>query len=140
MLKYIVVLSLILYVVTCNISQANACFINALFSYHVHVINNLPPNTDPLIVHCASKDNDMGNHTVTTNQEFHFHFCKRPVVTLFFCHLWWGGYKDIAFEAFNAKWDNSICTDRKCYWSARDDGIYFSGDPPTNYVKAYDWE
>ncbi|KAL7148267.1 hypothetical protein ABFS83_06G166500 [Erythranthe nasuta] len=136
MIKYI----LLCFIISINSFQAYACFWGKKVSYTVHVANNLPPNTDRLVVHCASKDDELGYHNLTTKQDFHFHFCKKPKATLFFCHLWWGN-KNKAFDVFNARWDPDICVDHTCYWEAQGDGIYFSGTwPPGELGKAYNWE
>ncbi|KAK6137915.1 hypothetical protein DH2020_028341 [Rehmannia glutinosa] len=120
--------------------QASACFLPRL-KYYVYVINNLPPNsTEPLKLHCASKDNDLGYHTLTLNQNFNFNFCDNPFATVFFCHLWWGN-KNKAFDAYSARWNRNPCIEHHCYWATKSDGIYFSDAyPPDNLVKGYDWE
>ncbi|KAL7109377.1 hypothetical protein ACP275_06G171600 [Erythranthe tilingii] len=136
MIKYI----LLCFIISINSFQAYACFWGKKVSYTVHVVNNLPPNTDQLVVHCASKNDELGYYNLTTKHDFHFHFCKKPKATLFFCHLWWGN-KNKAFEVFNARWDPDICVDHTCYWEAQGDGIYFSGTwPPGDLAKAYNWE
>ncbi|XP_012833005.1 PREDICTED: uncharacterized protein LOC105953870 [Erythranthe guttata] len=108
--------------------------------FEVYVASNLPYEAQPLTMHCASKDDDLGHHTLTTNQEFHFHFCLRPFATLFFCHLWWEN-KDSAFEVYNGNWRHDICfRNHTCYWVAKSDGIYFSPFyPPQELVKKYSW-
>ncbi|KAL8051746.1 hypothetical protein ABFX02_06G168100 [Erythranthe guttata] len=126
-------------ILSINSFQSSACLFKR-FSYTVHVVNNLPQNTDPLVVHCASRDNDLGYHNLTTKQDFHFHFCIMIKSTLFFCHLWWGN-KTKAFDVYNARWTPDKCVDHSCYWEARSDGIYFSGTwPPEPLAKVYDWE
>ncbi|KZV38375.1 hypothetical protein F511_19896 [Dorcoceras hygrometricum] len=79
-----------------------------------------------MVVHCASKNNDFGNHTLTTDQEFEFSFCLEIFSTLFFCHIWWQN-KDSAFDAYNAKWLDNPCIGPNCTYEARPDGIYLSG-------------
>ncbi|GFP82863.1 hypothetical protein PHJA_000429400, partial [Phtheirospermum japonicum] len=108
---------------------------------HIYVINNLPPNTAPLDIHCASKDDDLGNHTLTLNQYFNFQFCDNPFATMFFCHLWWGN-KDKAFEVINAELRKRLKTgNRQLAWIAKGDGIYVSNSfPPADPLeKMYDW-
>ncbi|KAL0340728.1 UNVERIFIED_CONTAM: hypothetical protein Sradi_4589600 [Sesamum radiatum] len=113
------------------------CFLSRKFE--VHIVSNLPPQPGPLVAHCASKDDDLGNHTLTTDQDFDFNFCVVPFTTLFFCHLWWGN-KDISFDVFNTKTIMQQCTDRQCYWAAKSDGIYFAGSyPPEGLHKVYSW-
>ncbi|KAL7148156.1 hypothetical protein ABFS83_06G159200 [Erythranthe nasuta] len=106
----------------------------------VRVSNFLPPNSAPLVLHCASGDNDLGNHTLSVNQNFEWSFCTNFIWTgsLFFCHLWWGP-KNVAFESFNQE-DYVRCTVNVFWWSAKSDGIYFTCDgSPLNSTKKYDW-
>lgn len=110
--------------------EGKSCFF--LNRFDVHIRSNLPSNSEPLLVHCESKDDDLGNHTLTTDQEFHFHFCERPFTTLFHCHLQWGK-KGNSFEAYNAKWHGNPCHGSDCVWVAKTDGIYLGID------KRYDW-
>ncbi|KAK6144762.1 hypothetical protein DH2020_021582 [Rehmannia glutinosa] len=117
--------------------QVLACFLPRS-NFSIYVINNLPPNTEPLRLHCASKDNDLGIQTLRINQEFEFEFCLVPFITLFFCRFQWG-LLDKGFDVFDAK--HIPCTHHKCYWSARTDGIYFLQDNnPNNFVKKIDWD
>ncbi|KAL7109689.1 hypothetical protein ACP275_06G190500 [Erythranthe tilingii] len=131
---------LVFFIIELNILQnfAGGCFLAP--KLEVYIIHYLPPNSEPLKLHCASKDNDLGNHTMyDANQEFHWRFCENIIPnTLFFCHLWWGS-KDIAFDAFRSKLiEDDIDT---YYWIAMSDGIYFSYDDkfPNYLMKKYDW-
>ncbi|GFP82866.1 hypothetical protein PHJA_000429700 [Phtheirospermum japonicum] len=123
-------------------SRASACIIPP-YKFEVCVMNKLPPNTEPLLYHCASKDDDLGYRTLTTNKEFRFGFCLKPWRTLFFCRFNWG-QKTKAFDVFNAKWVPKIpCKTHTCYWIAKSDGIYFTGTYPFEGVpitKKFDWE
>ncbi|EYU37414.1 hypothetical protein MIMGU_mgv1a020317mg, partial [Erythranthe guttata] len=66
---------------------------------YVSVYNNLPENTPPMLLHCQSKNDRLGYHTLAKGENFDFDFC--PVWrTLFFCHVWWNG-KDIAFDVYS---------------------------------------
>ncbi|KAK4430996.1 hypothetical protein Salat_0861600 [Sesamum alatum] len=44
--------------------------------YEVHIINSLPQNFAPLVVHCTSGDDDLGSHTLTSNQVFQWSYCE----------------------------------------------------------------
>ncbi|KAL8038043.1 hypothetical protein ABFX02_11G077900 [Erythranthe guttata] len=117
------------------VQTMSVCFWGA--HVKVKVVDNLPPNSPQLFMHCASADDDLGNHTLTNGQDFHFKFCFNGR-TLFFCHLWWNG-KQRAFDVYNSR----TCQDNKgiCYWEARSDGIYHSEDnPPNDAYKVYDWQ
>lgn len=114
----------------------NGCFLTKKHS--VYVVNNLPPNSAPLKIHCASKNDDIGNHVLYANQDFYWDFCENFFPgTLFFCHFWWGS-KEKAFEAYNQGKYGS--TAHQYWWIAKSDGIYFSNQtqlPSLN--KIYDW-
>lgn len=105
-----------------------SCFF--VTKYTVFVVNNLPPNSPPLVLHCASKDDDLGYHTVTTNRQFRFSFCDKPLSTLFFCRFRWNG-KDKAFQVFNSSWYQNRCNKNDvCYYAVKSDGFYFSNVYP----------
>ncbi|CAA0825322.1 Plant self-incompatibility protein S1 family [Striga hermonthica] len=133
-LNYVLLLSLLLHA---NYLQAHSCFLPTL-RYHVYVYNNLSPSKEQLRVHCASQDDDLGYHNLTSNQNFHFTFCDNRFTTLFFCHLWWGK-KNKSFEVFNTLWKKPP-THHSAY-VAKNDGIYLSYNvPPQKLEKKFDWE
>lgn len=142
-MSYIIIKYLVLaLVLLANLFQVFAlekrkCFI--LYKAEVHIINNLPSNSTPLVVHCASKNDDLGRHILTINQEFHFDFCVNPFATLFFCHLWWGNHNK-AFDAFDVTWKSNPCLDASCYWTTKNDGIHLSGFSPLREVGKINWE
>lgn len=108
--------------------------------YEVHIVNYLPPGSKPLLLHCASGDDDLGNHALSAlNQEFYWSFCESLFHrTLFFCHLRWGS-KHIAFDVYRSVWRDR-CSSRVCTWAAMTDGIYFSGDNPIQTMEqVYSW-
>ncbi|KAI3469944.1 hypothetical protein Pfo_026607 [Paulownia fortunei] len=119
-------------------TMARICFLTP--KYIVHVVNNiLPISTSPLLVHCASGDNDIGNHTLYYEGDFTWSFCEQVFLrTLFFCHLSWGS-KSISFDVFNSKLRKD-CSTSMCYWEAQTDGIYFCNHyPPQDLKKVYSW-
>nr|KJB26088.1 hypothetical protein B456_004G224700 [Gossypium raimondii] len=111
--------------------------INSLIPYfktwHVHTINGLS-NGKMLLVHCKSKDNDLGIHNLTAGAEFSWQF-KLSVTgrTLFWCYMAYDNFH----AALNVFWDNPIffnkCNNDNCIWIAKDDGIYFR-----NFAKKVD--
>ncbi|KAL7135176.1 hypothetical protein ABFS83_11G075100 [Erythranthe nasuta] len=95
----------------------------------ITVFNRLPENTPPMLLHCQSRDDRLGYHTLAKDERFDFTFC--PVWrTVFFCHVWWNG-KDIAFDVY--RWKRC----ELCMYEVRSDGIYEEKD--RNYVKMRDW-
>ncbi|PIN22211.1 hypothetical protein CDL12_05077 [Handroanthus impetiginosus] len=118
--------------------MAKKCFLTDKFQ--VHVVNALPPNSLPLLTHCASGDNDLGNQMLShPNQEFHWSFCESILHnTLFFCTVSWGP-KHSSFIAYKSGW-NSKCPSFVCSFAAKTDGIYFSGEIPVALNKILSWE
>lgn len=99
----------------------------------VTIYSDLPSDSASLSVHCASKDDDLGSHTLTTNQIYRFAFCTIPFTTLFHCDLYWGTKKK-SFDAYDVNWHGDPCNGHTCKWAARTDGIYLAG------LKKFDWE
>lgn len=113
--------------------------------YEVKILNEIHPSYVPMKIHCASRDDDLGNHTLLYLTNFIWHF--RPAVigsTLFFCHFWWGK-KEAVFDVFSEKW-SKICEtpdQNLCLWVARIDGIYFTNNlyyEDKDLVKKYTWK
>lgn len=104
----------------------------------VYVVSNLPSNSQPLKVHCASGDDELGYHFLRPNQNFHWKFCANFYPdTLFFCHFWWES-KDKVFDVYKEKL-TGIHT-LQSWWVAKSDGIYFSNQTqPTLLEKRHDW-
>lgn len=114
--------------------------------YHIIVINGLN-NTNPLLVHCASGDDDLGWHTLKHADEVKWDFRTNIFdTTLFFCHFWWGE-NDRAFEVFRDG-ENEDCKDsseggNKCYWLVKPQGFYMANYkanfPGSDWKKKHDW-
>ncbi|EYU43800.1 hypothetical protein MIMGU_mgv1a026584mg [Erythranthe guttata] len=107
--------------------------------YHVHVINGFKKNTKPLMVHCWSKQDDIGQHSLNVDQEITWHFKVRfDGTTLFICDVKQGEHAK-HFDAFDAQVEGSKCAEfGKCYWLVAEGGFYFSTDNFT-WFKQYDW-
>ncbi|GFQ07435.1 hypothetical protein PHJA_002887600 [Phtheirospermum japonicum] len=104
--------------------------------FTVHIVNNLPPNSPPLSLHCASKNDDLGHHNLTTNQDFHFSFCDNPFSTLFFCRFQWNN-KNTSFDVYSAGWKYNRCEYGVCGYGVKSDGIYFSLYYPLKNLTKY---
>ncbi|XP_022875054.1 S-protein homolog 24-like [Olea europaea var. sylvestris] len=115
--------------------------------YDVHVVNGIHLSPNPLRIHCASRDDDLGYHTLSENQDFHWHFYEDILLrTLFFCHFWCGK-RQKAFVVFK---DPTAChigqgddDHNQCYWLVKADGFYFAKKnppSPSDLKKKYDWE
>ncbi|GFP82853.1 hypothetical protein PHJA_000428400 [Phtheirospermum japonicum] len=121
------------YLLFANIFRgADSCFL--YYKVHVTFINHLPAYfPQPLLVHCASKDDDLGNHTLTLNQRWGFAFCVKPFSTLFKCQLHWNGLK-LSIDAYDAMWVLNPCDKGNCAWTVSAGG---AGLPRGNF---HSWE
>lgn len=95
----------------------------------VHIISRVP---NELRLRCQSADDDLGNRTLSTGAEFKWNFRLNFFeTTLFFCHFYWGS-KDKSFVTYDKNIDLKYCRETSdqynCYWEARPDGFYVSGD------------
>ncbi|GER48946.1 plant self-incompatibility protein S1 family [Striga asiatica] len=88
------------------LGTTRSCFFTT--EIHVTFVNNLPQNSKPLFVQCASKDDDLGNHTLAYNESWGFKFCVIPFATLFYCNLNWGELF-MSLHAYDANWDYRPC-------------------------------
>lgn len=90
-------------------------------------------------MHCASKDDDLGNHLLKQHEDLHWHFCQDVFsYTKFSCDFQWGDKKK-KFDVFQHNLAK-ICAHKKvCSWTVKSDGFYFSADKP-EHNKKYTWE
>ncbi|CAN1169758.1 S-protein homolog 1 [Linum perenne] len=91
---------------------------------HIHMVNELTGGK-VMLVHCKSKNDDLGIHSVPAGSEYEWRF--RPSVlgnTLFWCHVATGN-KQIVYDAFyqDPKLWQRLHMDHS-YWVAKDSGIY----------------
>ncbi|KAJ0091862.1 hypothetical protein Patl1_26796 [Pistacia atlantica] len=107
--------------------------------YRVHIINGFSNNDNPLIIHCYSKDDDLGEHSLLMNDEFKFKFGRNVwTVTRFVCDMR-SGLKSKKIIVFLMGDEGKRCRGTgHCFWSIRDDGFYFCNDNKS-WVKRYDW-
>ncbi|XVF38088.1 hypothetical protein REPUB_Repub20aG0067800 [Reevesia pubescens] len=92
-----------------------------LFQHKVHLqISNHVGEGLNLTVRCKSKDDDLGNHVISYQNKWEFHF--RPNFlgsTLFYCSMAW---KDAFhwFDIFIYERDYVVC--KVCEWSVKPEG------------------
>ncbi|CAI0459046.1 unnamed protein product, partial [Linum tenue] len=80
-----------------------------------------------LLVHCKSKEDDLGLHYIAVNDEFQWHFRNEVFKqTLFWCRL--QPSHNIRAAAFEAYVNNEDQTPKEYgyhnYWIGKDDGVY----------------
>lgn len=99
----------------------------------VHIVSNLNPTSPPLQVHCKSREDDLGNHMLSVNQDYNWSFCNGFFeTTLFYCNIR-TGEKQLGFQAFASGWREN-CTKNVCNWAAKEDGIYFNGQKKDKWI------
>ncbi|OMP09182.1 Plant self-incompatibility S1 [Corchorus olitorius] len=113
--------------------------------YKVHILNGFEDNAKPLLLHCRSEDDDLGNHTLWKGNEFRFKFRLHWIkITHFTCNFDWASKKldDITVfkDGRDGEAESSKCADTgNCFWKAAVDGLYFSTNNQ-HWVKKFDWK
>ncbi|KAL7145205.1 hypothetical protein ABFS83_07G065000 [Erythranthe nasuta] len=101
----------------------------------VKIYNRMPQGTPALTVHCASKDDDFGNRSLSTGQDFNWSFRTNFWgTTLFFCRFWWGR-KTIAFDVFDAAWEASGFHHTYTYVVNKDGAFVTYDETPSNHMR-----
>ena len=95
-------------------------------------MNRTPDN---IVVHCKSKDNNLGFHTLVPGQDYNFQFCVNVFETNFDCTVEWANNKR-GFDAYTKTWlvNGYPCGGRDCIYEAKTDAIYRNGK------EKYPWE
>lgn len=109
------------------------------YTFEVHVINGFTDGSKPLIIHCKSKDDDLGEHSLKVGEDFRWHFkINIWFSTLFFCDFNWGQMSR-TFNVFTFRKEGKFCSKTgNCYWLPTERGFYLSNDNFT-WVKQYEW-
>ncbi|XP_014511691.1 S-protein homolog 1-like [Vigna radiata var. radiata] len=126
-------LVLVLVLASANLSNASSVF-PGLIKWHVYVRNELK-NEESLLVHCQSKDDDLGSHKLFEGGNFTWSFRTDFLhSTLFWCHVKKdnnnnnnGCDRTASFDVF--WYDEHLfqkCHWKNCLWRVRDDGIYLT--------------
>lgn len=107
----------------------NGKAIRPLSPFEVYIGSALPKNSpDPLTIHCYSKEDDLGYHTLKPGQFFKWDFFMNLFSnTLYSCSFVWGS-KKTSFEVFNADLTpkceaGMLSVYDVCYWYVRDSGF-----------------
>ncbi|KAL4383584.1 hypothetical protein GQ457_15G024770 [Hibiscus cannabinus] len=116
---------------------------NSFFrTWNVHVVNGLS-NNKILLVHCKSKDDDLGEHHLSVGSETQWHFKLNLIKsTLFFCYM--ASESDHVHVSLDVFWDDQKlfykCNRENCIWIAKDDGIYLKNIPDNIDEFMHGWE
>ncbi|RZC49601.1 hypothetical protein C5167_018016 [Papaver somniferum] len=118
-----------------------SCFM--LSRVRVWVYNSIAPDTD-MTIHCKSKDDDLGEHTIPFKGNFTWKFHDNwDQTTLFWCRI---GYWDVkaeklvsgAFDIYKESRDNLVCYGICPRW-VRTDGIYMWDQLRHTLKLGYTW-
>ncbi|KAA0067970.1 hypothetical protein IC582_020086 [Cucumis melo] len=110
--------------------------------WRIHVVNGL--NNETLLVHCKSKDDDLGIHNlVSKGEEFQWTFKVNFFgTTLFWCYLQKPNFS-VSFESFwvekSHPWLNSRCFHNDCIWIAKDDAVYLRNNLDNVDERIHEW-
>ncbi|KAL9140406.1 hypothetical protein ABFS82_14G035400 [Erythranthe guttata] len=106
--------------------------------YEVGVSDDLPANSNSLVVHCASKDDDLGRRTISHGQSFNWSFHSNFFQsTLYFCHFWWGPHKQRAFVVYDDTWEELHDVNN---YVVKSDGFYVNYGNADPLIKIHSWE
>lgn len=114
-----------------------------LTKWKVTVANQLSSG-HTLLVHCKSKDDDLGDHMLQVGQSFSWKFKVNFLAnTLFWCNLRTSSNKHVSMEVFwpeSHDWLGYRCNYETCNWDARDNGIYLENLPKNVDEFVRNWE
>lgn len=110
----------------------------------VQIINNFFPPQD-LTLHCQSKDDDLGEHTIKAGQAYSFRF--RPlffrVATLFWCSFQWPSDMSLHyFDIYVQEQDENNCDESSeslCSWKIWKIGACKYDADVHGYTQCYPW-
>lgn len=108
--------------------------------YDVRVINGFKNNSSlPLVIWCSSNNDDLGGRALQEGDDFSWSLKTNFWgTTHFLCTMKWDAMRR-KFDAFKVPRDLQRCSlFRKCSWSVREDGFYFSNDE-VNWKKDFSW-
>ncbi|PIA32591.1 hypothetical protein AQUCO_04400053v1 [Aquilegia coerulea] len=137
--RAVVLILLVILIYGCS-----SVFSMMLFKKHVYVKNHILPNVE-MKLHCASRDDNLGDHLVPYGQDWSWTFYVKPLSTLYWCNLEWvnpstRGLMTASFHAYDAGHPLKDVNDcDNCVWWAFADGLYHQsrGDKPIKLK--YEW-
>ncbi|KAL1542374.1 hypothetical protein AAHA92_26475 [Salvia divinorum] len=118
---------------------ASSLFLNATAKCTLYIASNLPLNSPPLQVHCASKDYDLGYHSLATGEEYILSFDEKPFSTLFTCRFVWNKNNKV-FHVYDER--SKECSETGVrYYAVKPEGFYFTNVyPPKKLGFQCDWK
>ncbi|KAF5820191.1 putative plant self-incompatibility S1 [Helianthus annuus] len=123
-------------------SSVDGCTITK--GYAVHMLTSI--TYDNVMVHCKSKDDDLGVHILNfTTLEYSWTFCENWLEsTLYSCHFWRASSIDEqTFQVFNRTMAKTCYQGfhdaNTCHWGIKQDGFYLFDNYARVWAKQYDW-
>lgn len=116
-----------------------------LSHWKVGISNEIVGPNQTLVLHCKSKDDDLGEHYLKVGDGFEWKFKEN----LFSTTLYWCSFRTIPlnfhaeFEVFwqeKGNWLASRCSYRFCFWIARADGVYLQNISGGTMDLVHTWE
>lgn len=110
--------------------------------YIITITNNI--RNSNVLVHCKSKDDDIGDKQLSFNQRFNWKFCANHFqTTLYFCHFYWES-KEQVFDVYNRTMmdvcDANLGDNNPCNWVFQQDGFYLYDFNKKSWGHQYDWK
>ncbi|KAJ8440683.1 hypothetical protein Cgig2_005117 [Carnegiea gigantea] len=111
----------------------DAATMNCVEHCCVKITNGLSQNKD-LLVHCKSKDDDLGEHPLKSGESYEFSFRQKFMwKSLFFCGYTFDGAKQFS-DVYNG--ETMECREH-CWWEIKETGpcLYKDGQ----YTQCHNW-
>ncbi|XP_010910063.2 self-incompatibility protein S1-like [Elaeis guineensis] len=105
---------------------------------HVSILNRLGKGRS-IDIHCQSKDNDLGLHTIPDGGEYGWDFSVNAFgSTLFYCDLAWEAVPEFHFDAYAYWRDQNRCSSQ-CSWLLAQEGVYGLNEGTGLWEFMYAW-
>ncbi|PWA56282.1 plant self-incompatibility protein S1 family [Artemisia annua] len=98
---------------------------------------------------CFSKNSDLGNKTMSYNENFSWEFREGIGDSTVFTGIFFlmdpnnNVSKKVDFNVFDKgiaeRCRGNIFVERKCFWLVKEDGFYFAKDKPSDWQLMYGW-
>lgn len=112
-----------------------------LSQWQVTILNQMAAST--LVVHCKSKDDDLGEHVLATLAKYDWTFKENLLqTTLYWCNFS-SKYGQVTGDVFwpeKGTWLSEQCEHNSCLWAAGDQGIYLHLGPLNGFKLMYHWK
>lgn len=119
-----------------------SCFAaRPLSPWEVAILNNMKDST--LIVHCKSKDDNLGEHVVNVGGKYYWMFKENLwQTTLFWCNFSskYGKTSGEVFWPEKRSWLSNRCDHNTCIWAAQESGIYLRLGSFDYFQLIYPWK